>query len=312
MVLESLLVLLLAIAIDLALGDPPDIAHPVAWMGKIISWLEKGGTGRRPLTQFFYGALITIFTVGIFAVPVYFIILYVEGLNTLVYVIVASLLLKSTFSVRGLWQAALKVKRLLLGNHLEEARFEMRSLVSRDTRELSGALIAAATVESVSENASDSFVAPLFYFLLFGVPGAVAYRVVNTLDSQIGYHGKYEYLGKFACRLDDILNFIPARLTALLLVLSAFVCRRNGRESWKVAVRDHVRTESPNAGWPMAAISGALGLSLEKEGHYHLGEAANPPVPEMITDSLKLVLVAMSAWVLICFLIGGIYFVFTA
>ena len=230
MVLEALLILLLAIAIDLALGDPPDIVHPVAWMGRVISLLEKGSPGKNHLAQFLYGAVITIVTMGLFVVPVYFILFYLRGLSPVAYVIVAAVLFKLTFSMRGLRQAALKVKGLLLENKLDEARFELRSLVSRDTRELSAPLIVSATVESVAENASDSFVAPLFYFLLFGVPGAIAYRVVNTLDAQIGYHGEYEYLGKFACRLDDILNYIPARLTALLLVLAAFLRRRNGRK----------------------------------------------------------------------------------
>ena len=127
-------------------------------------------------------------------------------------------------------------------------------------------------MESVAESTCDSLVAPLFYFLLLGVPGAIGYRVVNTLDSMIGYHGKYEYLGKFAARLDDVLNFIPARLTALLLVLAAFVMKRNGRKAWQTALREHAKTESPNAGWPMAAMAGALDVRLEKVGHYQLGK----------------------------------------
>ncbi len=311
MVLEALLVLLLAIVIDLTLGDPPDIVHPVAWMGKVISLLEKVGNGKNPLTQFLYGAVMAIVTTGLFVVPAYFILFYLSGLNPVAYVVVAAVLLKLTFSVRGLRQAALKVKRFLVENKLDEARLALRSLVSRDTRELSAPLIVSATVESVAENTSDSFVAPLFYFLLFGVPGTIAYRVVNTLDAQIGYHGKYEYLGKFACRFDDILNYLPARLTALLLVLAAFLRRRNGRKSWQVALSEHKKTESPNAGWPMAAVSGALGVPLEKVRHYRLGEAVNPLTPETIDASLRLVMVAMSAWVLICFLIGGICFAVT-
>ncbi|MFC1864895.1 CobD/CbiB family cobalamin biosynthesis protein, partial [Chloroflexota bacterium] len=120
-------------------------------------------------------------------------------------------------------------------------------------------------------------VAPLFYFLLFGVPGAIAYRVVNTLDAMVGYHGEYEYLGKFASRLDDVLNFIPARLTALLLVLASFLSGRGARASWQVTLREHSKTESPNAGWVMAAVAGALSVQLERVGHYRLGEADTPP-----------------------------------
>jgi len=312
MVPDILLIFLLAIAIDLALGDPPDAVHPVAWMGKVASLLEKGSLNKSPVTQFLYGAVITLVIMGLFVIPAYFILFYLKSLSAVVYVIVAAVLFKSAFSLRGLRQAARRVKRLLRENKLDEARFEMRSLVSRNTRGLPRPLLVSATVESVAENTSDSFVAPLFYFLLLGVPGAIAYRVVNTMDARIGYHGKYEYLGKFASWLDDILNFIPARLTALLLVLAAFLCRRNGRKSWQIALSEHTKTESPNAGWPMAAVSGALNVQLEKVGHYKLGKVANPLVPETIDDSLQLAQIAMLAWSLICLVVGGIYFVVAA
>jgi adenosylcobinamide-phosphate synthase len=177
---------------------------------------------------------------------------------------------------------------------------------------LSWPLLVSAAVESVAENSSDSFVAPLFYFLLFGIPGAIAYRVVNTLDAMLGYHGEYEYLGKFASRLDDVLNFIPARLTALLLVLAAFLSGGDGRASWRVALREHAKTESPNAGWPMAAVAGALKVRLEKSRHYQLGEINTLPTLQTIGGSLRLVQIAMLVWVLVCFIAGGIRFVFIA
>jgi len=164
----------------------------------------------------------------------------------------------------------------------------------------------------VAENTCDSFVAPFFYFLLLGVPGAIAYRVVNTLDAMVGYHGEYEYLGKFASRLDDVLNFIPARLTALLLVLATFLSGRGAPASWRVMLHDHAKTESPNAGWAMAAMAGGLGVQLEKVGHYRLGEANAPLIPETIDAALNLMLLSMVSWLLICFLVGVIHFVFTS
>ena len=132
------------------------------------------------------------------------------------------------------------------------------------------------------------------------------------MDSMVGYHGKYEYLGKFASRLDDILNYIPARLTALLLVLASFVSGRGARASWQVALSDHSKTESPNAGWPIAAVAGALRVRLEKEGHYALGNADSPLVPETIDASLQLVQITALVWAVICFAAGGIYFALTA
>lgn len=300
-----------ALAIDLALSEPPRPIHPVVWMGKVISFLERGGIGQSPLAQFSYGMGMVLFTIGLFTLPTYLVLFYLKNLSFAAYVIVGALLLKSTFSLKQLRQAALKVKRSLEKEELDEARFELRSLVSRDTRGLPMPLLVSATVESVAENTCDSFVAPLFYFLLLGVPGAIAYRVVNTLDTMVGYHGKYEYLGKLASKLDDVLNFIPARLTALLLILAAFLSRKGARASWQVTLSEHSRTESPNAGWTMAALAGALNVQLEKMGHYRLGKANAPLMPGTIDASLTLMQIAALIWIVICVLVGVIYFVFT-
>ena len=309
--MELWLILLLALTFDVTLGEPPNFIHPVAWMGRVASFLEKGSVYQSRAFQLFYGAGITLFTISLFAVPTYFILFYLEGLGSIAYVIAGAILFKFSFSLQGLRRAALRVRGLLLEDKLGEARFEIRSLVSRDTQNLTRPLLVSATVESVAENTSDSFVAPLFYFLLFGVPGAIAYRVVNTLDAVVGYHGKYEYLGKFASRLDDVLNFIPARLTALLLVSAAFLSRRDGRNSWQVAYGEHAKTESPNAGWPMAAVAGALNVQLEKAGHYKLGGPSTPDAPETIAASLGLAQIAMLLWVLMCLAVGGIWYVLT-
>jgi adenosylcobinamide-phosphate synthase len=309
---DFLLILSIALAIDLALGEPPRVIHPVVWVGKVTSLLERGGIGLPPLAQFVYGVGITLLTIGLFTAPAYFILFYLKSLSFAAYVIIGAILLKTTFSLRQLRQAALKVKKLLAKGELDETRFELRSLVSRNTQGLPRPLLVSAAVESVAENTGDSFVAPLFYFLLLGVPGAVAYRVVNTLDAMVGYHGKYEYLGKFASKLDDVLNFVPARLAALLLVLAAFLSRRGARASWQVALGEHSKTESPNAGWTMAALAGALNVQLEKVGHYRLGKGNAMLVPETIDASLELMQIAGLIWMTICLLIGVAYFVFIA
>lgn len=309
--MDVLLILAVALSIDLALGEPPRPIHPVVWMGKIISFLERRSISCRPLAQFIYGCGLTLVTIGLFVAPAYFMLLYLKSFSFVAYVIVGALFLKYTFSVKELRRAALGVKRLLIEDKLDEARFELRSLVSRDTRELPQPLLVSAAVESVAENTCDSFVAPLFYFIFLGVPGAIVYRVVNTLDSMMGYHGEYEYLGKFASRLDDVLNFVPARLTVLLLVLATLLSKGNVSASWQVAFSDHSKTESPNAGWSMAAVAGALNVQLEKVGHYKLGRANARLMPETIGAALKLVLVAMLLWVVICFIVGVSYLVVT-
>jgi len=309
--MDVLLILALALIADFTLGDPPDTFHPVAWMGKVISFLERGRLRRGPLFQFVFGAVITLLVMALFTLPVYFLLLYLKGISFAAYVLAGAVLFKLTFSLRGLENTVHKIKRLLLDEKLDQVRFELRALVSRDTSSLSEPFLISAAVESAAESICDSFVAPLFYFLFLGVPGAFAYRVVNTLDSMIGYHGKYEYLGKFPSRLDDVLNFIPARLTALLLVLAAFFSRRSGRRSWQVALGDHSKTESPNAGWPMAAAAGALNIQLEKVGHYKLGRANAPLVPETVDESLSLVQIAAVTWILACFAIEVIYLVYS-
>jgi adenosylcobinamide-phosphate synthase len=308
--MEIILILAIAISIDLALGDPPDAIHPVAWMGKVIALLEKGGRGLSPAGQFFYGVGMTLFSTALFVVLVYYLLSYLHGVSLVAYVIVAGVLLKITFSIKGLRSAALKVRQLLRDGKLDETRFEMRALVSRDTKGLSEPQLVSATVESVAEGTGDSLVAPLFYFLLLGVPGAIGYRVINTLDSMIGYHGRYEYLGKFSARLDDILNFIPARLTAMVLVAAAFI-RKNGRRAWRTAFNEHTLTRSPNAGWPMAAMAGALNVQLEKPGNYKLGKGKESLVPDTITGALGLFTIAASIWLILCFIAGGCYFAFT-
>jgi adenosylcobinamide-phosphate synthase len=308
--METILILALAAAID-ALGDPPDAVHPVAWMGRFIAFLEKGSRKLNRAGQFIYGIMMTLLTMALFITPAYFLLAYLHGISLIAYIIVAAVLLKITFSIRGLPLAAQKIKKLLQEEKLNEARFKLRVLVSRDTQDLPEPLLVSAAVESVAEGIGDSLVAPLFYFLFLGIPGAIGYRVVNTLDAMIGYHGRYEHLGKFAARLDDVLNFIPARIAALLLVLAA-VLKRNGRRAWRTALREHIRTESPNAGWPMAAMAGALNVRLEKPGHYVLGTASAPLLPVTIDSAVKLFAMAASIWLFICFIAGGVQIAITA
>ncbi len=309
--MEILLILFLAITIDLALGDPPNGIHPVAWMGKVISFLTRGSISLPPVAQFLYGLIIVLITIGLFVTPAYFILLYLKSLSFAAYVIVGAMLLTVTFSVKGLRRAALRVKRLLLEDKLDEARFELRSLVSRDTANLDKSQLVSATVESVAENSCDSFVAPLFYFLLFGVPGAIAYRIINTLDAMIGYHGKWEYLGKFAARLDDIANFIPARITALIIVLAAGIRKENISGAWHIMLRDHKKTQSPNAGWTISAIAGALGVQLEKASHYKLGDNHYPLSLKTIDASRQMMITVVFIWSLVSISAEVIYLVTT-
>jgi adenosylcobinamide-phosphate synthase len=189
-------------------------------------------------------------------------------------VLVEALALKSMFSLRGLARAALTVRDDLARADLTGARASVgRDLVSRSTSALDGGQVASAAVESVAENLTDAFVAPVLFFLAFGLPGAVAYRVINTADAMIGYRdGPLLYFGRVAARLDDVLNLVPARLAALLLIAAASIAGGDGRRALAVMRRDHARTASPNAGWTMSAMAGALGVTLTKPDAYRLGD----------------------------------------
>jgi adenosylcobinamide-phosphate synthase len=307
--MEKIVVLLIALTLDLIFGEPPNAWHPVAWLGKLIAWETKLAPHRGKFRQMAYGATIVLVALGLIATATYFLLAQLSEFNLIVYVIVSGLILKFSFSLRGLRQAVDSVKKLLAKDNLKQARLSLRSLVSRDTTELSKSQVISAAVESAAENICDGFVAPLFYFFLFGVAGAIAYRVINTFDTIVGYHGQWEYLGKFAARLDDIVNFIPARLTALIIVLAALICRKNIVQAWHIMIRDHKKTESPNAGWTMSAVAGALEVQLEKAGHYKLGDNHLPLSLNTIDASRQIIMVTALMWCSIFILAEVIYFV---
>lgn len=261
---------LVALVIDRVVGEPPNVLHPVVWMGTVVK-LAQRFVPSHGAAQLVWGAGVALGVPLLFAALSH-VLLQALSLRPEAQFVAGALLLKTTFSLDGLRNAAVTMTKGLAST-VDSARFALRSLCSRDPSALSSDQLIAATVESLAENTSDSVIAPLFYFALFGVPGAVAYRAVNTLDAMIGYHGRYEYLGKAAARLDDLLNLIPARITGCLLLLAGALMRLDVRSGWRVMRRDARNTESPNAGYPMSAMAGLLGVQLSKEGHYVLGDA---------------------------------------
>ncbi|MFA5316944.1 MAG: cobalamin biosynthesis protein [Dehalococcoidales bacterium] len=304
--METIYILATALLLDISFGEPPNAGHPVAWLGKLISLEMKLPPARSHTWQIVYGTTIVLGTTAVASALAFFLAAYLRTLAPWLYIFVCGLLLKLTFSMRGLIHSARKVRRFLMANQLPEARRSLGTLVSRDTTSLDDNQIVAATVSSVAENSNDSFIAPLFYFILFGLPGAVAYRVINTFDAMIGYRGRWEYLGKFAARLDDAANLIPARLSALIMVLAAALCRMSPGRAWQTLLRDHGKTESPNAGWPMSALAGALEVSLEKTGHYRLGDDLRALNHGTIDRALKLVCTTAVLWSAILIITGGV------
>ena len=283
---DSVTILLGALAVDLAVGEPPAWLHPVVWMGRLHAGLRRHAPSGR-LGAFLWGALMAALGPSLFGGLTWLVLRHTHGL---VRWLVAVFLLKSAFAVRALATAGWKVSRPLAAGDVETARAALGSLVSRDTTALTTALMAAAAVESVAENASDSIVAPLLFYAVAGVPGAVAYRAINTLDAMIGYRGELEWLGKAAARLDDLANIIPARVTALLLAVAAPLGRGSVSRAIALWARDRRLTESPNAGHPMATMAGALGVELEKPGHYRLGAGLRTPSSADVDNAIRIML----------------------
>lgn len=287
------MVLLLAIVLDGLFGDPPNRFHPVAAMGSGLGWAVGHAPAITPVGQFVYGACLTLLGCGLSALaPVG--LLFALQAHPWLALAAQVLLLKSVFSLRSLLEAGREVGVALQRDDLSEARRLVNwRLVSRDTRTLGRGHVASATVESLAENLSDSVVAPLLAYLVGGLPLAWAYRFVNTADAMIGYRDeRFRSLGRFAARLDDVLNWIPARLSALLLVLAAPLVGGSARRAWRVMIADHGATASPNAGWPMSAAAGALGVTLEKTGHYRLQGGIT--LPDAVETSRARRLVALA------------------
>lgn len=311
--IPGVFILLLALFIDLVLGEPPNPVHPVVWIGSFVNLLMRVPVYkvRSRAFQFIYGVIVVLLTVGLFTTAAWFLLWWLKGVSILAYILVAAVLLKTVFSLRGLRTAALRVKNLLARDKLPEARAAVRALVGRDTTHLDEGQVVSAAVESVGENCCDSFVAPLLFFVFLGVPGAIAYRAVNTLDNSIGFRGKYEYLGKFAARLDDAVNFIPARLNAILFVVAAWASRQDAQGAWHIMFRDHRKTPSPNGGWTMGAMAGALGVQLEKINYYKLGDPQKRLLPAIINAAVTVMMLTAAVWTLILVTGQVIYHVLT-
>lgn len=284
-------ILVLALALDAALGEPPARLHPVVWMGRAVDRL-----GRRapttPTAQLAHGGLQVAVVAGGAALVAAVLGRAARRLPEPAASLAEAWLLKTLLSVGALVEAARAVGAALDRGDVERARHEVRALVSRDTARLTAPLLASAAVESVAENTVDSVVAPLLYYAVAGLPGAAFYRAVNTMDAMIGYRGPFEYLGKVAARADDLLNLAPARVGAVLLAGGAGLTGHPVPGALRQLRSDRGLTASPNAGWPMSAMAGALGVRLTKPGAYCLGAARPDPDAASIERAVAILIAA--------------------
>jgi len=278
MIIESLVVVFFAILLDFKFGDPKNKYHPTAWIGTLMAKLTPITKNQNSVIERLGGVCIVTIPSGIAVLLLYSLnvgitLIPIDLISLFVSIIVGGLLLKTTIAIRGMERHAISVLESLDENNLDVARTHLSMIVKRNTKNLDKNHILSGVLESISENTVDGITGPLFYYSLLGLPGAFVYRVVNTADSMIGYKTNlFRNIGWFAATCDSILNYIPSRLTGLVMVISAAILQNNWKESYKIMIRDGKKTESQNAGYPMAALAGALETKFEKVDHYKLGD----------------------------------------
>jgi adenosylcobinamide-phosphate synthase len=272
--------ILLALLLDHLFGEPPARWHPVVWMGAYLSRIGRTLPDLPPGAAFAGGALAWCGGGVLVLVPVLAATWALRAAPVWLAVPLGAVLLKPLLSLRLLLDEVAGVEDAL-AEGLEAGRARLARIVSRDTSALSAGQVRESALESLSENLSDSLVAPLFWYALLGLPGAALYRFANTADAMWGYRGRWEWAGKWAARADDLLNLIPARLTALVLLGPP----RPG--ALAALMREARRTPSPNSGWPMAALALALGVRLGKPGVYQLNATAPAPASTQVRQALN-------------------------
>ena len=278
MIIESIAIIFFALTIDFTLGDPKNKFHPTAWLGSLIAKITPSLKNSSNTLEKLGGIILIIISS---AIVVSLIILLDVGINMIttdylsiiISIIVGGILLKTTIAIKGMEKHALAVVNSLENNNIISARNNLSMIVKRNTKDLDKNHVFSGVVESISENTVDGITGPLFYFGLFGLPGAFVYRIINTADSMIGYKTNiFKNIGWFAANCDTILNYIPSRLTGFVMIFRAMILGYDWKRSYKIMIRDGGKTQSPNAGYPMAAIAGALGTRFEKIDHYFLGD----------------------------------------
>ena len=267
-------------ALDLIIGDPYSFPHPVRYIGKLISIVEKQ---IRKITSSDKGLKIAGFFLWFIVVGATFgittLVLQLFKFNKLAYFIVNTILIYTTLATKCLKDESVKIYKVLKTGDLEKSRIQLSYIVGRDTTNLNEKEIVRATVETVAENTVDGIIAPLFYGFIGGAPLAMAYKAVNTLDSTVGYkNDKYYYLGFASAKIDDIANYIPARLGVILLPLGSLCTGFNFKDALKIGIRDRKNHKSPNCAFSEGAVAGALGIQLGGTNVYFGKEVYKPTI----------------------------------
>jgi adenosylcobinamide-phosphate synthase len=298
MILESIVIVGFALLLDFLVGDPKTKYHPTAWMGKLIASLvpfTKSNSARKELLGgiLLVGVIVIVVSTLLVVLDIGISLLTIDIISLVVSIVVGSILLKTTIAIRGMQKHALAVANAVEDGDLDSARNHLSMIVKRDTKNLDKNHILSGVLESVSENTVDGITGPLFYYAIFGLPGAFVYRAINTIDSMVGYKTTlFKNVGWFGARCDTVLNYVPSRLTGLVMILGALILGYNWKESLYIMRRDSRKLESPNAGFPMAALAGALGTKLEKMNYYTIGNGSIEFTKSHIVSAITLMKVS--------------------
>ncbi|MEM4649633.1 MAG: cobalamin biosynthesis protein [Candidatus Bathyarchaeia archaeon] len=298
--IENLFILGLAFIIDFLFGEPPALVHPTVWMGRFISFLKPKFKSLNSKRERINGVLIWFLCFLIFIPSVYIILTIIKKVNYIFYIFTAALVLKSTFAVKS-WKFHIDpLIKALKEENIIEARKLVGKIVGRNTKELSKEQVASAAIESIAEGIVDGVTSPAFYFAIFGLSGAYAFRLANTFDSMIGYRDKEHInIGWFSAKMDTLLNFLPARLSAITMLLACLILKRDWKFANRILMRDKNLPLSVNSGWPMAAMAGILKVKLEKPNFYILGKELRSPTIEDVYLALKIMHLTIFLFILI-------------
>ena len=272
-----------AFVLDFILGDPEWFHHPIRFIGRLIKALEKAirFACKSNNQLIFGGALVVLICITVVFFLTFIILQIAKAINPWVYIIVNVLLMYFAIAAKCLKNEGARIRKYLINGDMENARKYLGFIVGRDVDKLEMPEIVRGTVETIAENTSDGVIAPLFYMIIGGAPLAMAYKAINTMDSMIGYKNeKYLYFGKAAAILDDIVNFVPARITGYLMVVGAVALRLDWKSSFKILKRDNKKHSSPNSGYPEAAAAGALGVRLGGSNSYFGVQSQKPFIGE--------------------------------
>lgn len=300
---------LLAVAIDRIIGDPRSGIHPVVMIGNLIAYLEGKllNVQHSPIVKKMAGILLVALVLGTTYGLVWGIMKVMADIHPWAAFFVGAVLLSFTIAPNSLAKAGYEIHSYLIAGDLTQARFKVGWIVGRDTDQLTIGEVTRGTVETIAENIVDGIISPLFFFVIGGVPLAFLYRAVNTLDSMVGYkNNKYLDFGMAAARVDDVFNYIPARLTGILLILAAILLKLNVSGTISAMWRDAAKHPSPNSGFPEAGVAGALGIRLGGLNYYggvasqraYMGEEVNPLAPIHIKQTIHMMYAATLLFVI--------------